>query len=54
MTQIIVYLEANNETYCFDIDGLFVQDNPDNLRIMFLKRLQIDAYKYIDGVYDKD
>jgi hypothetical protein len=49
-----VYLEANNEVYCFDIDGLFVQDNPDNLRIMFLKKLQIESSKYIDEVYGKD
>lgn len=49
-----VYLEAGNEVYCFDIDGLIFQDNPDNLRIKFLKKLLIEPSKYIDAVYGRD
>lgn len=48
-----IYLEANRKVYCFNISGLLVQNNPDNLRSKFIQKLTIDASKYIDEVYKK-
>ncbi|MGG9961158.1 hypothetical protein [Ferruginibacter sp. SUN106] len=48
-----IYLEANGKIYCFNISGLLVEYNPENLRSKFVRKLMIDASKYIDEVYKK-
>lgn len=48
-----IYLEAKGKINCFDIDGLLVGYNPEHLRSIFVRKLKIDSFQYIDEMYKK-